>query len=101
MFQADGDMSGMILLLIDLSAVALVEGQRPRALRLAAAAVTIAEKNGTHLASQSWTSPPFPEIPVPSEDAAEQAWSAEGTRMTLDDAVAYALRSPAEEEAEP
>ena len=101
MFQADGDLSGMNLLLIDLSSVALVEGQRPRALRLAAAGVTVAERNGIHLVSQSWTSPPFPEIPSPGGDAREQAWWDEGTQMDLDAAVAYAFQGLDEEEAQP
>ncbi len=71
-------------MLIDLFAVALAEGERLRALRLAAAAVTSRERNGTHPREPVVDVAAVPVFPVPDEDAAEQAAWDEGARMDLE-----------------
>jgi predicted ATPase/class 3 adenylate cyclase len=102
-FWAAGDASGMTLAFDDLSSLAVAEEDFERAARLRGAARSLTVTTGVGLARfiEEW----FEEKVRPSarkvlsnEDL--QRWGDEGSAMTLDEAVAYALRvTPAELEA--
>jgi predicted ATPase/class 3 adenylate cyclase len=89
-FAAAGDRSGIVMLLDDAAAVAKLQGDTLRALRLAGAADREREDTGVTLASivnvnegRAWSET----IDTPEE---ERAWS-EGQGLSASDAVAYAL----------
>jgi hypothetical protein len=94
MFREDGDLEGMNMMLVNFASIDDAADDRPRALRLAAAAIAVSQRFGILLASQSWTSPPFPFVPWEPADLAERAWWDEGSRIELEEAVRFALESP-------
>jgi predicted ATPase/class 3 adenylate cyclase len=93
-FVAAGDAAGITLTLDDASAVAVAEGDLPRAARLRGAARNLTAETGTGLAgyvedSFDWRARPGVRTRMSEEDLAR--YGAEGAAMTLDEAVAYAL----------
>jgi tetratricopeptide (TPR) repeat protein len=96
-FHAAGDVSGMILVLDDLSALAAATGDFARAGRLRGAARALQETTGTNLAIfiedmfESYVRPSVRGMITPEE---LERFGAEGAAMTLDDVVAYALEAP-------
>jgi predicted ATPase/class 3 adenylate cyclase len=95
-FYAAGDAAGLTLTLNDLSAVAVADGDFPRAARLRGAGRNLTAETGAELASLSeevfeMGSSPRPGVGslMAAEDVARLG--AEGAAMTLDEAVAYAL----------
>jgi predicted ATPase/class 3 adenylate cyclase len=93
-FQAAGDAAGLALSLDDLSAVAVAEGDLPRAARLRGAARSLTAETGAELAGfvedtfETGARPGVRSV-MSEEDVAR--YGAEGAAMTLDEAVAYAL----------
>jgi non-specific serine/threonine protein kinase len=92
LFAQARDLSGIAVLLDDLSSVALAEGDRERAARLAGGAEAIERSGGIDLATvinvreeRSRQGPGDP-----GEDAIAGAWE-QGRSMPLDDLIAYAL----------
>src|SRR4029079_4837863 len=106
-FVAAGDAAGITLTLDDASAVAVAEGDLPRAARLRGAARNLTDETGAGLASYvedsfDWRARPGVRTRMSAEDLAR--YGAEGAAMTLDEAVAYALgsrRAPAAEHGTP
>ena len=95
-FVAAGDAAGITLTLDDASAVAVAEGDLPRAARLRGAARNLTDETGAGLASYvedsfDWRARPGVRTRMSEEDLAR--YGAEGAAMTLDEAVAYALGS--------
>lgn len=93
-FQAAGDAAGVTLTLDDISAVAVAEGDLPRAARLRGAARNLTVETGAGLAGyveDMFESGARPGIRshMPADEIAR--YGAEGAAMTLDEAVAYAL----------
>jgi tetratricopeptide (TPR) repeat protein len=82
------DVPGVALALGNLFKVSLLEGDRPRAVRLRAAAEALAATVGSTLADYVDT---IEKAAFQRETADDLAW-AEGAAMSFDDAVAYALR---------
>jgi predicted ATPase/class 3 adenylate cyclase len=100
MFVEDGDVSGMTLILVDFAGLALALGQRQRASRLTGAAEEATRRTGAGLASTSMRAEYFPAVPTePAAGSPDRAAWDEGMRMTLDEAVVYALETPADEPA--
>jgi predicted ATPase len=93
-FYAAGDAAGVTLSLDDLSAVAVADGDLPRAARLRGAARNLTAETGAGLAGyvedtyEAGVRPGVRSV-MPEEDVAR--YGAEGAAMTLDQAVAYAL----------
>ena len=100
MFIEDGDVSGMTLSLVDLAGLELALGRRERAFRLTGAAEEASRRTGAGLASTSMQARYFPDVPKePAAGSPDRvAWD-EGMRMTLEEAIAYALETPADEPA--
>ncbi len=93
-FYAAGDASGLTLTLDDLSAVAVVDGDLPRAARLRGAARNLTTETGAQLArfvEETFESRIRPGVrtQMSADDLAR--YGAEGAAWTLDEAVAYAL----------
>ena len=102
-FHAAGDASGLTLTLDDLSAVAVAEGDLPRAARLRGAARNLTMATGTGLAvyvEDQFESGARPGIRSHMSDDELARYGAEGAAWTLDEAVTYALEGadPAEPE---
>ena len=95
-FYAAGDASGLTLTFDDLSAVAVTDGDLPRAARLRGAARNLTTETGAQLAGyveDTFESGVRPGVRshMSSDDLAR--YGAEGAAWTLDEAVAYALGS--------
>jgi predicted ATPase/class 3 adenylate cyclase len=93
-FYTAGDASGLTLTLDDLSAVAVADGDLPRAARLRGAARNLTTETGAQLAGyveDTFESGARPGVRshMSSDDLAR--YGAEGAAWTLDEAVAYAL----------
>jgi hypothetical protein len=88
------DLSGLVLVLDDFSWLSDREGYRNRAIRLAAAAQRLERETGTTMLGAAWapSGRPDPKGWL-TDDAARAAWQ-EGDAMSLDEAVAYALKEP-------
>jgi predicted ATPase/class 3 adenylate cyclase len=102
-FHAAGDASGLTLTLDDLSAVAVAEGDLPRAARLRGAARNLTMETGTGLAvyvEDTFENGARPGIRSHMSADELARYGAEGAAWTLDEAVAYALEGadPAEPE---
>jgi predicted ATPase/class 3 adenylate cyclase len=96
-FAEASDFSGITLLLGDLGFLAEWEGQRERAIRLESAARELARQTGTDLFNVGWREigAPDPETWL-TDDAARAVWQ-EGQAMSVEEAIAYALKEPAAE----
>jgi len=97
-FDAAGDASGLTLTLYDLSAVAVLAGDLPRAARLRGAARNLSTETGATLAT--FVEDIFEEGIRPSVRGALteeeiDRFGAEGAAMTMEQAVAYALEGAA------
>ena len=92
MFIEDGDVSGMILGLVDFAGLEHALGERRRAVSLAAAADASTRRTGTGLAEITSRVPHFPTVPSePAPGTPERvAWET-GSGMSLEEATAYAL----------
>jgi len=93
-FYAAGDAAGLTLTLDDLSAVAVAEGDFPRAARLRGAARNLTTETGTGLAGfveDSFEAGVRPGVRSHMSEADLARYGAEGAAMTLDQAIAYAL----------
>ena len=93
-FQDAGDAAGLTMTLDDMSAVAIVEGDLPRAARLRGAARNLSAETGANLASvveDAFDKGPRPGVRAAMSPEDVERYGAEGAAMTLDDAVAYAL----------
>ena len=93
-FHAAGDASGLTLTLDDLSAVAVADGDLPRAARLRGAARNLTPRRapswpGTSRRRSSAAPARASGRRCPADDLAR--YGAEGAALTLDEAVAYAL----------
>jgi len=98
-FQA-GDAAGVTLVIDDLSAQALADGQPERAARLWGAGRNLAVASGATLAeyTDKYVEEELrPHVRGVVDPVDLERWSAEGARMTLDEAVAYALDITPEE----
>ena len=103
-FYAAGDASGLTLTLDDLSAVAVADGDLPRAARLRGAARNLTIETGAQLAGyvedtfETGARPGVRSL-MSSDDLAR--YGAEGAAWTLDEAIAFALEGadPTEPEA--
>ena len=91
-FAGVGDISGITIMLGDFAILANVEGKPLRAVRLLAAADRLASTGGTGLGALATgiisAAPDLTGI----DPAEVEAAAAEGGRMTVDEAVAYALK---------
>ena len=93
-FYAAGDAAGLTLTLDDLSAIAVVEGDLPRAARLRGAARNLTTETGTGLAGfveDSFEAGTRPGVRAHMSEADLARYGAEGAAMTVDEAIAYAL----------
>jgi predicted ATPase/class 3 adenylate cyclase len=93
-FVDAGDAAGLTLTLDDASAVAVADGDLPRAARLRGAARNLTAETGAGLAgyvedSFEWRARPGVRSRMSEAEVAR--YGAEGAAMTLDQAVAYAL----------
>ena len=93
-FYAAGDASGLTLTLDDMSAVAVADGDLPRAARLRGAARNLTTETGAELADfveDTFETGVRPGVrtQMSADDLAR--YGAEGAAWTLDEAVAYAL----------
>ncbi|MGD0123697.1 MAG: adenylate/guanylate cyclase domain-containing protein [Candidatus Limnocylindrales bacterium] len=91
-FAAVGDISGMTILLGDFGILAAAEGEILRAVRLSSAADRLAHTGGTQLGSVSEQTTAIHPDTSALDPAEVEAAVTEGARMTVDEAVAYALR---------
>jgi predicted ATPase/class 3 adenylate cyclase len=99
-FYQAGDAAGMTLVIDDLSGLALADGDPERAARLwgagraltAASGATIAAFTDTYIESEL-----RPHVSQMVEPGDLERWAAEGGRLSLDEAVAYALGVTADE----
>ena len=92
MLSAAGDTSGIPIILVELAGAALAAGDLHRAVVLHSAGLAVEESIGTGLGQMTAGRGDLAEMlrrRVPEELAARA--SAEGARMSLDDAVAYAI----------
>ena len=93
-FYAAGDAAGLTLTLDDLSAIAVVEGDLPRAARLRGAARNLTTETGTGLAGfveDSFEAGTRPSVRAHMSESDVARYGAEGAAMTVDEAIAYAL----------
>jgi tetratricopeptide (TPR) repeat protein len=103
-FYAAGDAAGLTLTLDDLSAVAVAEGDLPRAARLRGAARNLTSETGAELAGfveDRFETGVRPGIRSHMSEAELARYGAEGAAMTLDEAIAYALEGRVESDDEP
>ncbi len=94
-FHAAGDASGLTLTLDDLSALAVADGDLPRAARLRGAARNLTAETGAKLAAyveEVFEAAIRPGVRGLMSDADLARYGAEGAAWTLDEAVAYALQ---------
>ena len=94
LFHAAGDAAGITLALGDLSAIAVADGDYPRAARLRGAARNLTAITGAQLADMSedlLEGGLRPSVRSHMSEADLARYGAEGAAMTLDEAVAYAL----------
>ncbi|MCC6617511.1 MAG: adenylate/guanylate cyclase domain-containing protein [Chloroflexi bacterium] len=91
-FEEAGDVTGYALLFDALSIVAERSGDRQRAARIAGAAATIERKSGTGLNPWNREVLAFDPKTLHDDPLTGEAW-AEGERMLVTDAVAYALEA--------
>jgi Tetratricopeptide repeat len=99
-FYDAGDASGMTLVLDDLSSQALSDDDPVRAARLWGAARTLTAATGAGLAgfTDEWIEQEVrPNVRVALDPEELERGAAEGSAMTLDEAVAYALDVPVEQ----
>jgi hypothetical protein len=93
-FYAAGDAAGLTLTLDDLSAIAVVEGDLPRAARLRGAARNLTTETGAGLAGfveDSFEAGTRPSVRAHMSESDVARYGAEGAAMTVDEAIAYAL----------
>lgn len=95
-FRAAGDASGVILLLLDFAELAIVERREDRGLRLLGAANALQERTGSRLGDVlREENRPFAlatiALLVRADPVRRAALSAEGARLSQDDAIAFAL----------
>ena len=90
-FAAAGDRSGILLNLAGFAYAAAVTGDKERATRIGGAVETLRAATGTGLLDQPLEGVDFsiPERPVGDPEA--EAWWDEGTRLSTEEAIAYAL----------
>jgi predicted ATPase/class 3 adenylate cyclase len=100
-FYAAGDAAGLTLTLDDLSAVAVAEGDLPRAARLRGAARSLTTETGAELAGfveDEFETGVRPGVRSHMSAADLERFGAEGAAMTLDQAIAYALEGSVAED---
>ena len=93
-FYAAGDASGLTLTLDDLSSIAVVDGDLPRAARLRGAARNLTTETGAQLAGfveDTFETGVRPGVRSHMSEEDLARYGAQGAAMTLDQAVAYAL----------
>ena len=93
-FQDAGDAAGLTLTLDDLSALAIADGDLPRAARLRGAARNLGIETGTNLRAvveDAFDQGMRPGIRVRMSEEDVERFGAEGAAMTLDQAISYAL----------
>ncbi len=91
-FVKDGDLSGMVIALVDFAGLEEAVGNRRRAVTIAGAADASMQRTGTGLADISVQAKYFPAIPrEPAPGSVERAAWDEGARLGLEEAVALAL----------
>jgi hypothetical protein len=88
MFREDGDVSGMLIGVVDFAGLALAVGDRELAFRLASAGHAGTVRTGTGLADVTTQAEYFPEVPrePPPDSPDRAAWDA-GALLSLEDAV--------------
>jgi predicted ATPase/class 3 adenylate cyclase len=99
-FYRAGDAAGVTLVIDDLSAQALADGEPERAARLWGAGRALANATGATLASftDGWIEAQLrPNVRTAIDPVDLERWAAEGAAMSFDEAVAYALGIPVEE----
>jgi len=100
LFHAFGDVAGMTLALDDSAAIAVVDGDLPRAARLWGAARALSSAGGVGLADFVDTQFEYysrPNARFILEPAELERYAQEGRVMTLDESVAYALSTTIDE----
>ncbi len=93
-FHEAGDLSGITMVLDDLSAVAVTDGDLERAARLRGAARQLTQSTGTELArmvEEEFEQATRPNARVSMDAAALERLELQGRGLALDAAVAYAL----------
>ncbi|OGO56074.1 MAG: hypothetical protein A2Z32_02295 [Chloroflexi bacterium RBG_16_69_14] len=93
-FHAAGDASGLTITFDDMSAVAVAEGDLPRAARLRGAARNLTTETGAELAGyveDMFEAGVRPGVRSHMSEQDLARYGAEGAAMTLDEAIAYAL----------
>jgi predicted ATPase/class 3 adenylate cyclase len=107
LFYAAGDASGLTLTFDDLSAIAVADGDLPRAARLRGAARNLTTETGAQLAryvEETFETGVRPGVRSHMSNDDLARYGAEGAALTLDEAVAFALDgadAPAHEGADP
>jgi predicted ATPase/class 3 adenylate cyclase len=99
LFADARDLSGITLLLGDFAWLAERRGYRDRALRLWGAALDLANRTGTDLFGVGLEVVAASEIQAWKDDEAVQPKLAEGKAMSVEEAIAYALKEPEAERA--
>jgi predicted ATPase len=95
-FSETGDVSGISVILVELSAAAQSLGALEPTWRLRGAGVTLSNRFGVAWSDSVVAFLGIPPLVRPTDDAvAQRAWDA-GSAMTVDEAVAYALEIAAE-----
>jgi len=100
LFHAFGDVAGMTLALDDFAAIAVADGDLPRAARLWGAARALSTAGGVGLADFVDAQFEFysrPNARFMLEPAELERYAMEGRAMTLDESVAYALQTSIDE----
>ena len=100
LFHAYGDVAGVTLALDDYAALAVADGDLPRAARLWGAARALSSASGVGLADFVDTQFEFysrPNAAHSLEPDELQRYAQEGRSMTLDESVAYALQTTIDE----
>jgi predicted ATPase/class 3 adenylate cyclase len=100
LFADARDLSGITLLLGDFAWLAERRGYRDRALRLWGAALDLANRTGTDLFGVGLEVVAASEIKAWKDDEAAQPMLAEGKAMSVEEAIAYALKEPEAERAD-
>jgi len=89
-FAKAADISAITILLDDAAQLAMLHGDRPRSLRLAAAASALQAKSGADVAMMANSLEGRPVAAATDADE-RKAWD-EGLAMSMDEAVSYALQ---------